>query len=111
EFNNFVTTDAPPPLTELDTILRDDLEWQVVAELYVAAKYRADEIALIVEETKTKLIALAKHNRESGCGVIVTRYWKAGNIDYKRVPQLVGVDLELYRGKAKEEVRVTVVKP
>ena len=38
----------------------------------------------------------------------VTRYWKAGNVDYKKVVELQGVDLERYRGKAREEVRVTV---
>ena len=38
----------------------------------------------------------------------MTRYWKAGNVDYKRVPALTGLDLALYRGKAREEVRVVV---
>ena len=38
----------------------------------------------------------------------VTRYWKPGNVDYKRVVELKGVDLELYRGKGREEVRVTM---
>ncbi len=31
------------------------------------------------------------------------------SVDYKKVPQLKGVDLEPYRGQAREEVRVTVV--
>ena len=53
------------------------------------------------------LAALADHPREQGAGVSVTRHWKAGNIDYKRVVELKGVDLESYRGKAREEVRIT----
>jgi hypothetical protein len=40
--------------------------------------------------------------------VAVTRFWKAGSVDYKKVVELQGVDLERYRGKAREEVRVTV---
>jgi len=52
-------------------------------------------------------VALAAHPREQGAGVSVTRYWKAGNIDYERVVELRGVDLEQYRGKGREEVRVT----
>jgi hypothetical protein len=55
-------------------------------------------------------VALAAHPREQGAGVSVTRYWKAGNVDYKKVPQLQGVDLDAYRGKAREEVRVTEAK-
>lgn len=35
------------------------------------------------------------------------RYWKAGNVDYKKIPALQGLDLSCYRGKAREEVRVS----
>ena len=38
----------------------------------------------------------------------VTRFSKVGAIDYKRVPELRGVDLDQFRGKAREETRVTV---
>ena len=37
-----------------------------------------------------------------------TGYWKAGNVDYKKVAELKGVDLERYRGKGREEVRVSL---
>ena len=33
---------------------------------------------------------------------------QAGSVDYKKVVELKGVDLERYRGKAREEVRVSV---
>lgn len=36
------------------------------------------------------------------------QFWKTGNVDYKKVPQLKGVDLDAYRGKAREEIRVSV---
>jgi hypothetical protein len=39
--------------------------------------------------------------------VSVTRFLKAGAVAYKDVPQLKGVDLKKYRGKLREEVRVT----
>jgi hypothetical protein len=42
--------------------------------------------------------------------VNVVKLWKAGNVDYKAIPQLKGVNLDRYRGKGREEVRVTVVK-
>ena len=54
-------------------------------------------------------MALAQHSREHGAGVTVTRYWKAGNVDYKKVPQLRGFDLDRYRGKAREEIRLTLM--
>jgi hypothetical protein len=48
--------------------------------------------------------------REPGRDVIVSRYWKSGTVDYKQVPALIGVDLEQYRGTAREEVRVSTTK-
>lgn len=38
----------------------------------------------------------------------MTRFWKAGSVDYKTVPQLQAVDLEPFRKKEGEEVRMTV---
>ena len=37
----------------------------------------------------------------------VTRFWKAGAVNYKAVPELKGVNLEKFRGTLREEVRVT----
>ena len=37
----------------------------------------------------------------------VTRLWKAGVIEYKRIPELKSLDLEQYCGKPREELRIT----
>ena len=57
---------------------------------------------------KQRLICLASHAKVEGAGVSVTRFFKQGSVDYKRVPQLADVDLEQFRGPGREEVRVTV---
>jgi len=36
------------------------------------------------------------------------RYWKAGNIDYKNVPEIAGADLDQYRGEGSWVVKVSV---
>jgi DNA repair protein RadC len=59
-----------------------------------------------MESARQRLIDLTHSARESGNGVSVIRMWKSGNVDYKRIPELRGVDLERYRGKGREEVRV-----
>ena len=61
-----------------------------------------------LDAAKQKLVALAAHHSESGCGVTVTRFWKAGNVEYKKVPQLAGVDSEQYRGQRRSEVRISL---
>ena len=62
-----------------------------------------------MDAARSQLIALATHTKESGFGVSVTRFWKQGNVDYKKVPELQGCDLNLYRGTTREEVRITFV--
>ena len=61
-----------------------------------------------LDAAKQKLVALAAHNSESGCGVAVTRFWKAGSVDYKKAPELQAIDLERYRGFGRVETRVPI---
>jgi putative phage-type endonuclease len=103
----FVEGDSPPPLAEADTVTRDDDAWRAAATAYLEAKRQADASTEALDAARERLVALASHPRVQGHGVSVTRYWKAGAVDYKRVPELQGVDLERYRGRARQEVRVT----
>jgi putative phage-type endonuclease len=109
-FQKYLDKDTPPPLTERDTVERTDPVWQLAAGLYVSAKRKADEATAELEKAKERLVELASHVSESGFGVSVTRYFKQGNVDYKKVKELKGVDLNAYRGAGREEVRVTVAK-
>lgn len=109
-FDECVRTDTPPPLTDRDTRLRDDPAWEVAAAAYIRLKAAAEAVNTDLEAAKQRLVALAEHTSERGAGVSVTRFLKAGSVDYKKVPELAGVDLEQYRGAAREEVRVTVLK-
>ena len=76
-------------------------------EINTEAKRATDAADAALATARDGLVALAQHPREQGAGVSVTRFWKTGNVDYKKVPMLSGVDLSSYRGKAREEVRVT----
>jgi putative phage-type endonuclease len=107
-FQPYLDSDTPPPLTEQDTKARNDAEWREAAEAYRGWKSVIDEAQAKADTAKATLIELTTHSRETGYGVSVTRFWKVGSVDYKKVPALAGVDLELYRGKMREEVRVTV---
>lgn len=82
------------PLCGTRSDLRQDVQTRTVPEHYLV-------------QVPHQLI-LAVHPKEFGAGVSVTRFCKAGNVDYKRVPSLHGVNLDDYRGKAREEVRVSV---
>lgn len=109
-FQPYLDRDTPPPLTDKDTLNRNDPEWELAAVGYLDAKRKAEAATATLEAAREQLVTLASHPSESGAGVTVTRFWKQGNVDYKRVPQLAEVNLDGYRGKSREEVRVTVAK-
>jgi putative phage-type endonuclease len=109
-FWEFIDADTPPPLTEQDTLEREDGAWREAAARFVAAKERAEAAGNDLEAARSALVTLARHPSERGSRVCVTRYWRPGPIDYKKVPQLEGVDLESYRGQGREEVRITILK-
>lgn len=108
EFGKHLASDTPPPLSEKDSRQRDDAEWQRAAQAFVDAKRRAETAAAQMDAAKATLVALARHPKETGAGVTVTRFWKQGSVDYKKVPALAGVDLDAYRGASREEVRISV---
>lgn len=108
-FQPYLDNDTQPPLTGQDTVQRDDPVWEAAAMDYLGWRSVMEEAATKADKAKARLVDLTTHTRESGAGVTVTRYWKQGSIDYKRISALQGIDLELYRGQIREEVRVTVV--
>lgn len=106
-FQGYLDSDTPPPLTDADTVRREDAGWVAAALAFSDAKRAADLSDAALAKARDALLALADHPREQGSGVSVTRYWKAGNVEYKKIPALNGLNLDAYRGKSREEVRVT----
>jgi putative phage-type endonuclease len=109
-FQAYLDTDTPPPLTDRDTVERSDPAWTLAAGLYVEAKRKAEETAEALDRARERLVALASHASESGRGVTVTRFFKQGNVEYRKIPQLKTVQLDDYRAAGRVEVRVTVAK-
>ena len=74
-----IVNDEAPPLTDLDTVVRQDVEWQQAALAYVSAKSQAERAVEAVESAKAKLVTLSQHSSEKGFGVSVSKYWKASS--------------------------------
>jgi len=110
DFIRCIEMDTPPALTDRDKVQRSDPEWKTAAETYMKLKAEADRLAEQLDAAKTALIRLASHPSESGFGVSVTRFWKQGGVDYKKVPELAAVDLDAYRQKGRWETRVSIGK-
>ena len=109
-FMRCVQEDVAPGLAEGDTRLREDEAWTKAASAYLKAKREADAASAELDQAKGALLKLTAGPMERGGGVQVTRYWKTGSVDYKKVPALAGVDLSPYRSPSREEVRITICK-
>jgi len=107
-FQTYLDSDTPPPLTDADTVMREDGAWTAAARTFSEAKAAVDSADAVLALARESLVALALHPRETGGGVSVTRFWKAGAVAYAKVPELKGLDLSAYRGKSREEVRVSL---
>jgi putative phage-type endonuclease len=107
-FQQYIDSDTPPPLTDADTVIREDGAWSAAARAFSEAKAAVDSADAVLARAREALVALALHPKETGGGVSVTRFWKAGAVAYGKVPALQGLDLSAYRGKSREEVRVSL---
>lgn len=106
DFQPHLDKDTPPPLSDRDTRIRNDQAWTQAAEAYARLKQQSDELAQQVDAARATLISLAQHPKEQGAGITVTQFWKQGAVDYKKIPELQGIDLNAYRGETRREIRV-----
>ncbi len=73
-----------------------------VANKYKRLKLKLEELETQIEACKDELIAAAKeakHPRLRVGNLRLNEISRVGNVDYKKVPELKGVDLDKYRGK------------
>jgi putative phage-type endonuclease len=86
----------------------NDQQWRFAASRYRTAKIKLDRAALEEQYARAELEKLATARRTYGCGTEVLRSLRRGAIDYARVPELRAVDLEPYRKKPVEVVRINL---
>lgn len=92
--------DAAPPAGD---------DFRMAAALYRSLKTEADAIAGKLEEARQALIAgMTSEDVTEFNGVTVTKVVSKGGVDYKKVPELQGVNLDKYRKPDTTSYRVTV---
>ena len=85
---------------------RNDSAWSNAAAKFKAAKQALQAAQEAEKQARQDLIELAGDHSCKGNGVTASRYERKGNINYSRVPELAGVDLEQYRGKSSVQWRI-----
>lgn len=68
-----------------------------LAKRYQFLKEKIAKLEAEEKEVKKELLALVDHPRMTCNGLSILEIERAGNIDYSKIPELKGVDLEKYR--------------
>lgn len=81
---------------------RKDASWKKAAAAWLAAK-------MVMDTAKDKILKIAAEESCYGSGVKFLRNLKAGNVEYAKIPELRGVDLEEYRRPGHFESRISAI--
>ena len=103
KFWNQVKTFTPP---EHKYTTRDDDLWNEAAEKWKQANQKLKELEVLAESARKSLIDLSGNTNTQGAGVRLSRCIRPGNVNYKEIPILQGVDLDAYRNKPVESWRI-----
>ena len=93
---------AAPYLANLEKDLSEDELWKQASARYAEAKQEAEIANEALKQAKAELQAIAESQgvkKVFGCGVMAYQAARKGSVNYSKIPELKGVDLEKYRGK------------
>lgn len=105
EFFHYLDEDLAPPLTDRDVKLRNDAAWRDAVASWREAKMWLNEAKRAEAEARATLIKEAGNRDTKGAGVKLTRYFKRGEIDWKRATE--GMELEQYRKEGGWHFRIS----
>jgi putative phage-type endonuclease len=97
EFFNCIQNLSPPPLTEKDYVHRSDQEWTTRERKLKQLIQQRKELELEEEMIKKELIELSGGVNTMGEDIKLSKVIRAGQVDYKNMDILKGVDLNPHR--------------
>jgi putative phage-type endonuclease len=102
EFWDFVKNKTQPPATDKDYEVKTSEKWE---EAFLAVNEIDSEIKALKdkrEQIKQDLIDDSEGKSCKGFGLTLIKTFKKGLISYSKIPELLEIDLEKYRGKGKD---------
>lgn len=93
---------AAPYLKDLEIDASGDETWQELSAFYLDEKKKFEEAKSRLDAAKAALTEFAEHadvRKVHGCGVQAYQATRKGSVNYSKIPELKGVDLDKYRGK------------
>jgi putative phage-type endonuclease len=99
-----------PALTDKDYVPQDNSKWLTLAEEWKQLDDYIKSLEAQRDETRKLLIGLADGQSSRGGGIRATKTLCKGTVDYKKIPELKGIDLETYRKPSFEKWTLAACK-
>jgi putative phage-type endonuclease len=108
KFYTYMVTCTPPELSACDYNIRTDDKWQVYARDWIEAHEKLKWWQDHEKAMRQDLIEASQSQNSKGCGVKVQKIMRSGAIDYSKIKELEGIDLDQYRKPETESWRITI---
>jgi len=107
KFYQCLINKTPPEPSEDDYIQREDELWQECASDWLSVSSQIKTLEKEEEQLRKQLIFLSGQHNTKGSGISLCQVNRKGNVDYAKIPELKGVDLEKYRKGSISTWRIT----
>lgn len=114
QFFDCILNDTEPKLYDYKNIINENWlqlsnEWIQLRPEIETIKARLNELELREQNIKDSLVHLADKECAEGGGIRLHKTVRKGHVDYSKVPEIRGIDLEPYRKEPIESYRVEVI--
>lgn len=107
KFYDCMVNRTPPESSSKDYVEIDDPLWQQCASNWMSITSQIKHLESVEEELRKQLIFLSGESNSKGAGISLCQVSRKGNVDYAKIPELKGVDLEKYRKEATSSWRIS----
>ena len=110
KFNECLKSGTPPKLSDRDYTVRNDERWYDLTDRYTKIDRQIKKLEEEKEMVRKDLLIESSHRNTMGNGVTITNYMRKGKVNYEKIPQLEGIDLEQFRDPPSESWLVRIEK-
>lgn len=107
EFYQCMIEKTPPHPSEKDYVERNDITWEQCALRWKSVTNSIKELEQEEEDLRKQIIFLSGESNSKGAGISLCQYERKGNVDYTKIPELKGVNLDIFRKASTNNWRIT----
>lgn len=107
KFYDCLINNIVPEPSENDYIERNDTLWTDCAMRWKSVTEAIKQLEKEEEELRKQLVFLSGESNTKGGGISLCQVQRKGNVDYTKIPELKGIDLDKYRKESITSWRLT----